>query len=66
MRRRGIPKPVRTLVWNKYIGEENGIGKCNVCATEIKVSNFDCGHIVAAIDGGEDVVNNLVPYMPNV
>ena len=61
MRRRGIPKPVRTLVWNKYIGEENGLGKCNVCATEIKVSNFDCGHIVAAIDGGEDVVNNLVP-----
>ena len=61
MRRKGIPKPVRTLVWNKYIGEENGIGKCNVCATEIKVSNFDCGHIIAAADGGEDIVKNLVP-----
>ena len=61
MRRNCIPKPVRTLVWNKYIGEENGLGKCNVCATEIKVSNFDCGHIVGAVDGGEDVVNNLVP-----
>ena len=61
MERKSIPKPVRIQVWNKYIGEENGIGKCNVCATEIKVSNFDCGHIVAASEGGEDIVKNLVP-----
>ena len=61
MSRKSIPKQVRIQVWNKHIGEENGIGKCNVCATEIKVSNFDCGHIIAASDGGEDVINNLVP-----
>jgi hypothetical protein len=61
MSRKSIPKPVRTQVWNKHIGEENGIGKCDVCATEIKVSNFDCGHIIASADGGEDIINNLVP-----
>ena len=61
MERKSIPKPLRVQVWNKYIGEEKGIGKCNVCSTEIKVSNFDCGHIIAAIDGGEDIINNLVP-----
>ena len=61
MDRKSIPKPLRVQVWNKYIGEEKGIGKCNVCSTEIKVSNFDCGHIIAAIDGGEDIINNLVP-----
>ena len=61
MERKSIPKPVRIQVWNKYIGEENGLGKCNVCSTEIKVSNFDCGHIIAASEGGEDIVANLVP-----
>ena len=61
MERKSIPKPLRTLVWNKYIGEEHGLGKCNVCATKIKVSNFDCGHIVAACEGGEDIIQNLVP-----
>ena len=61
MERKSIPKPVRVQVWNQYIGEKNGIGKCNVCATEIKVSNFDCGHIVASIDGGPDILKNLVP-----
>ena len=25
------------------------------------MSNFDCGHIVAASEGGEDIVKNLVP-----
>ena len=61
MERKSIPKPLRVRVWNKYIGEERGIGKCNVCASQIKVSNFDCGHIIAAIDGGEDIIHNLVP-----
>tara|TARA_B110000495_G_C22970206_1_gene569371 strand:+ start:57 stop:626 length:570 start_codon:yes stop_codon:yes gene_type:complete len=61
MERKSIPKPLRVQVWNKYIGEENGIGKCDVCSIEIKVSNYDCGHIIAAIDGGEDIINNLVP-----
>tara|TARA_Y100001970_G_C14208501_1_gene845471 strand:- start:1590 stop:2156 length:567 start_codon:yes stop_codon:yes gene_type:complete len=61
MERKSIPKPVRIQVWNKYIGEENGIGKCDVCATEIKQTNFDCGHIISAKDGGPDIVNNLVP-----
>lgn len=61
MERKSIPKTVRIQVWNKYIGEKNGLGKCNVCSTEIKVSNFDCGHIVAASEGGEDIVPNLIP-----
>jgi len=61
MERKSIPKTVRTQVWNQNIGEEQGIGKCDVCSTEIKVSNFDCGHIVAAIDGGPDILKNLVP-----
>jgi hypothetical protein len=61
MERKSIPKTVRIQVWNQNIGEEQGIGKCNVCSTEIKVSNFDCGHIVAAIEGGPDILKNLVP-----
>ena len=61
MERKTIPKSLKTLVWNKYIGEEHGIGKCDVCATEIKVSNFDCGHIISVKEGGEDIIHNLAP-----
>ena len=61
MYRKTIPKKVKTQVWNEYIGEEKGIGKCNVCADKIWLSSFDCGHIISARDGGEDIVKNLVP-----
>jgi hypothetical protein len=61
MDRKSIPKPVKVKVWDEHIGEENGLGKCNVCGDEIKSSNFDCGHIIAARDGGEDIAKNLVP-----
>ena len=61
MDRKSIPKPVRIQVWNEYIGEENGIGYCNVCGSEIKQTNFDCGHIISANDGGENIVKNLAP-----
>jgi hypothetical protein len=61
MDRKTIPKSLKTLVWNKYIGEENGIGKCNVCGSELKVSNFDCGHIISVKEGGEDIIHNLAP-----
>ena len=61
MDRKTIPKPLKTLVWNKYIGEEYGIGKCDVCGSELKVSNFDCGHIISVKDGGEDIIHNLSP-----
>ena len=61
MDRKTIPKSLKTLVWNKYIGEEHGLGKCNVCATEIKVSTFDCGHIISVKEGGEDIIHNLAP-----
>ena len=40
MDRKTIPKPIRKQVWNQHIGEENGIGKCNVCASEIKQMDF--------------------------
>ena len=61
MERKSIPKSVRIQVWNEHIGEENGIGKCNVCASDIKQTNFDCGHIVSAKDGGPDIMKNLLP-----
>ena len=61
MDRKSIPKPIRIQVWNEYIGEENGIGHCNVCSDEIKITNFDCGHIISAKDGGENIVKNLAP-----
>ena len=61
MERKTIPKPVRIQVWNKYIGEENGIGKCDVCENDIDSKNFDCGHIISVKDNGETNIDNLIP-----
>jgi hypothetical protein len=61
-RRKQIPKHVKTLVWNKYIGEEAATAKCTCCrATQISVRAFQCGHVVAEALGGNLTINNLRP-----
>ena len=61
MERKSIPKSVRIQVWNEYIGEENGIGYCNVCGSEIKQTNYDCGHIISEFNKGATEPHNLRP-----
>ena len=56
-----IPKKIRTLVWNTYIGEEHGIGQCHCCDCDIKISEWHCGHIKADSKGGVVSVDNLRP-----
>jgi hypothetical protein len=56
-----IPKAVRTAVWNAYY-PENIKGKCYVgCGEDITVHNFECGHVVARVNGGDISVPNLRP-----
>ena len=62
MERKSIPKPVRTQVWNKYIGEDVGSCKCLCCkSTKITQLNFICGHVISEFNGGEIEINNLRP-----
>jgi ankyrin repeat protein len=61
-RRKKIPKRIRTLVWNKYVGEDTPRAKCFCCRdTTISFSAFDCGHVIAESKGGDLTINNLRP-----
>jgi hypothetical protein len=57
-----LPAAVRKIVWNTYIGKDNIIGNCLVCSSEdISYNNFECGHIISRLNGGEDTIDNLRP-----
>ena len=56
-----IPKTIKSIVWNKYIGKEKGIGECYVCKGELDSKHFEAGHIIARANGGENSVENLRP-----
>jgi hypothetical protein len=61
-RRKNIPKHIKTLVWNKYIGSAIATAKCVCCRQEdIKVQSFHCGHVLAESKGGDMTINNLRP-----
>ena len=62
LRRKKIPKHIKTLVWNKYIGPETASADCTSCRT-VKISNrsFHCGHVIAESKGGDMNINNLRP-----
>jgi len=60
--KRAIPKAIKTLVWNKYIGETKATAACVCCeVTEIKNTHFHCGHVVAEAFGGTLEISNLRP-----
>jgi uncharacterized C2H2 Zn-finger protein len=56
-----IPKVIKDLVWDTYIGEEKGVGPCYVCSGKINSKSFHCGHIVAEACGGKITIENLRP-----
>jgi 5-methylcytosine-specific restriction endonuclease McrA len=61
-KKKSIPKKIKTLSWNTYIGEEIGMTECLCCkTTKITQLNFHCGHIVSDKNGGSIKVNNLRP-----
>ena len=61
-KKRSIPKVVKDLSWNKWVGEDVAKTKCLCCGVnEIKMSSFHCGHIVAEVNGGKATMDNLKP-----
>jgi len=57
-----IPKHVKTLVWNKYIGSDKAEAPCVSCRTQkISIRDFHCGHVLAEANGGDSTINNLRP-----
>ena len=57
-----IPKQIKSIVWDEYIGEKKGVSTCMCCnINTIKQMDFICGHIVPECNGGEISVKNLRP-----
>jgi hypothetical protein len=52
------------LVWDKYIGLDNGYTIC-LCGTKIYQLNFECGHVVPHSKGGGTTAENLRPVCPS-
>jgi hypothetical protein len=65
VRRKKIPKNIKTLVWNEHIGSPLKEGMCCCCKKEkIDSNNFHCGHVIAEAKGGDLTVPNLRPICP--
>ena len=62
LRRKKIPKHIKTLVWNKYMGVDTAQSDCVSCRS-VKITNrsFHCGHVIAESKGGDLNINNLRP-----
>jgi 5-methylcytosine-specific restriction endonuclease McrA len=65
-KKKSISATIKRLVWNTNIGEDIGKSKCMCCkSTDITQMSFNCGHIVAEVNGGDTIVSNLKPICQN-
>jgi 5-methylcytosine-specific restriction endonuclease McrA len=61
-KKQSIPKNVRNIVWNHYIGEDIIKHKCLCCKkVTITNTNFEVGHVLSEKNGGTHEINNLRP-----
>jgi len=61
-KKKTIPKHVKTIVWDTYIGADKAIAACCCCLfTEISIRNFHCGHVISEANGGDLTIQNLRP-----
>lgn len=61
-----IPAAIKTLVWNKYIGEKIAEAKCMCCrVSSISMRHFHCSHVLSEKYGGGVTIDNLRPTCAN-
>lgn len=61
-KKKSIPKALKKMVWDKYIGANIGTAKCMCCKhQEIRQIEFHCGHVVSEAMNGKTSVDNLRP-----
>ena len=56
--RKSIPKSLKIELWKNNFGEMFE-GSCYVCKSKILRDEFEAGHVIASINGGEDKIDNL-------
>ena len=61
-KKQSIPKNVRMIVWNHYIGEDIIKHRC-LCCKKVVISNtnFEVGHVISEKNEGTHEINNLRP-----
>lgn len=61
-KKQSIPKNVRVIIWNHYIGDDIIKHKC-LCCKKVTISNtnFEVGHVLSEKNGGTHEINNLRP-----
>jgi 5-methylcytosine-specific restriction endonuclease McrA len=61
-KKQSIPKNVRIIIWNHYIGEDIIKHKC-MCCKKVTISNtnFEVGHVLSEKNNGTHEINNLRP-----
>ena len=61
-KKQSIPKNVRIIIWNNYIGEDIIKHKC-LCCKKVTISNtnYEVGHVMSEKNGGTHEINNLRP-----
>ena len=61
-KKRNIPKRVKDLTWEKWVGKDVATHACLCCQkAEIRMNSFHCGHVLAEADGGLTEPDNLRP-----
>ena len=61
-----IPAAIKTLVWNKWVGEKVAEAGCYCCrVTSISMRHHHTGHIVSEKNGGKCTIDNLRPICAN-
>jgi 5-methylcytosine-specific restriction endonuclease McrA len=57
-----IPKTLKKMVWDKYVGAHIGQAKCMCCKhQDIRQIEFHCGHVIAESNKGKTILANLRP-----
>jgi len=57
-----IKKGIKIAVWEKYVGMKTGEIHCPICRrTKITQMDFETGHVLSEVHGGETIISNLRP-----
>ncbi|VBB18136.1 hypothetical protein YASMINEVIRUS_599 [Yasminevirus sp. GU-2018] len=57
-KKKAVPKALKLKLWKESFGDTL-TGSCYVCKRELQIDNFEAGHIVAEVNGGETILSNL-------
>ncbi|ARF12583.1 HNH endonuclease [Klosneuvirus KNV1] len=60
--KKSIPKSLKAMVWDRWIGEDIGTALCYCCRhMKIRQDSFHCGHVISEVNGGTLEIDNLRP-----